>query len=891
MPFQNSALSRIGSNLTDGGLRVTLSSDVGKSVLIIGSASDGPVNVPVRLADIGGIRNAYVVFGDASKGTLLHTAYEAQHSNRKAKDIRLLRISNGNEAFLSLKERAVPDTTVKEESYWFGDTPILQIEDVLVLTALYPGQIYNRVSIRSETGDGDTHPKSQYIVIYNPKTAVESWYSFDYTSFTTDVDCHTVQDLADAINADSNMNTILNAEVRTLHAEFEMKLSDPANAGNTLYDEGIVRDSNGYIKITLSTRTPIYVTSGPVQSGIGEVTVTGGAANVPTVGNLIDRIVSMYELKEFTETLELKGLSTGVLSNVPIKGSDALGTETLIRYIQTTFANEYDTAQILLYYRGITVDTIEATSTMAYTFSSEVCPDDGLIWGYYGPTQAMVVANTLQARSVVSGEWSSFHLYATASGLQYEVPSGDYKLAYDTGDEEVTLTFDTAKVPPVGTLLTCDYNAVVEDLSSEAGSLTAVLASEDWHQYFVAGKAITFGTALPADASFRYRYKYVFEEGADFVVTSDATYKNNVIQFSNLATQPELSGSLDAAPVTVGFDYYYLPEWLYLPQVKTLAGGTDGVNMDNAEKYEALDTAFKSVADYPVSYVVLAGMYFDDVKTVYDPRTGTPTVVNAGFVDLLHTYLEELTGSTSETVGVISVQPADSNTPTAIANWVTNLTVVDAADTNRAANKLASFGSKYISIVAMEPVFSNEAAFVPYVGTGEGVYAGLLSSLPVNTAPTNKNVFGVVGLRYNLSGGSDGQLDKLTSARLATLRQNQTGDIVTTAGVTAAAAGSDYAREMTRNVVFEAMALVRVVCEPFLGEGNSPQIRAAMETAINAGLQKMVDMNPPALQAYDFTLKSTATDQVNGVVNIDLVLVPVFELREIRVTVKLRAQL
>jgi len=94
---------------------------------------------------------------------------------------------------------------------------------------------------------------------------------------------------------------------------------------------------------------------------------------------------------------------------------------------------------------------------------------------------------------------------------------------------------------------------------------------------------------------------------------------------------------------------------------------------------------------------------------------------------------------------------------------------------------------------------------------------------------------------------------------------------------------------MTRNVVFETMALVRAVCQPYLGEGNSLEVRNAMHTAINSGLQRMVENK--ALQAFDFEISSTPQDQVLGIVNIEMTLVPVFELREIRVTVKLRSQI
>jgi len=905
MPFNDSSLNRIGSNLIDFNLRVTAQADIGKSLLIIGTASDGPINVPIRVTEIGGLGAAADVFGDVSKGSLLHTAMEANRANRRAKDIRLMRISNGDQAVLCFKEVTIsgeygispPAKSVDEESYYCTSTPAVQMADVLCLTARYPGQIYNQVSVRAETGDGDFHPASQYVVIYNPKTAKESWFSYNYTDFDANVDCHTVEDLADAINADSNLNSIITATVKDLRAIFDLTVSDPNDPANTRCDVGISYDSNGYLKIKLSDITPMFYNDN-ANCCIETITTTGGTCNVPTAGDLIVQFNELYEIREYKESNEkLKGSTNCILDHIPVKGVSSIPTTTLIKYRSFT-DNEYETPQIVLHYRGIVIATITDTGTLAFEFASEICPDDGYADNLYcGVTDSMYMINYAaiganRSNVQLDNLQTTFHLYGTKSSLRYEIPSENYRCEYDPGTEIVTVSFCSGEyLPAIGTILSCDYDSCIDDLSSEAGTLTGCLSSNDWHTWFVSGKTLTFGKSLPGNASFRYRYKNKLEEGADFVVTSSIGRKNDVIQFTSLETQPDLSGSMDTSGTLLGFDYIYLPEWVNIGAVETLTGGTNGIDMNNFEKYEVLNEGLKVIQDYPTSYIVLAGIYFDDIKIVYDPETGTPLETNAGFHTLLHNHLVQLTGSTSETIGIISVKPADGNTPADIKAWVEKLVVTDASDPNRAANILSSFGSKYMDVVAGELIFSNEAAYIPYANTPEGLYGGLLSALPINTSPSNKTVHGVTNIRYLMSGGENGQLDRLTKARLVTFRQKQDGDIAIVSGITIAPAGSDYQREMTRNTVFESMALIRAVCEPFLGEGNSPQIRAAMETAINSALQKLVEMNPPALREYDFTIRSTAADQVLGIVNIDLVLVPVFELREIRVTVKLRTEL
>jgi len=896
MPFVDSSLSRIGSNLIDGGLRIATSASIGKSILIIGTSADGPVNIPIRLADIGGINRASEVFGSISRGSLLHTAIECGNANNSPKDIRLLRISGGNKSLLDLKEVVVGGTSANLESYDYSVVPAEQFASALVLEALYPGQVYNQVSVRYAGGDGIKHLASNYLVFYNPKTGIESWISYDAANFTTDVDVHTMQELADKINADPNLNTVIQATVQELEADYILSVSDPGYGGD--YSVGVTADSNGFFSVCLSQRTPIYATGSPAKAGISDVTVTGGSSNVPTTGNLIKQFLELYEIREKAERLSIVGRNYATLIEIPIKGSSAAETDTIIKYIgEANVAGEYATPQMILHYHNSLIGTITSGATYTYTFTSPVCPDDSINQKYFNASQSMVVINSLQARSVLAGEFSTVALKATRNNVTTVIPSGMYALAYAPATDTVTVTFDgptsalSGYLVP-GAVLTADYDTVVEDLTAEAGSRTAVLNAENWHLYFVSGKTITFGDTLPADVSLRYRFKNMLEEGSDFLVSSSSnSSRDDTIRFLNLESQPQISGTTDVAPARIGLRYLYDPQWVDVSTVQTLNGGTDGISMTNFRKYELLDAAFKTVSDYPVGIIVLAEIYADDTKLIYGVDSGTPTTVNAGFQNLFHTHLEALTGTTSETVGIMSIQPAASDKNTDISTWVDRLTRPDPTDPTRAANFLPAFGSKYITILAAEPIFSNEAAFVPYVGTAEGLYAGLLASLPINTSPTGKPIFGIAGLRYSLSGGVDGQLDRLTKARYVTFRLNQTGVPVVTAGVTFAPSGSDYQREMTRSIVFQVMAMIRQIVDPYLGEGNSMEIRNAMHTAINVGLQKLVEMKPPALQAYDFAISSTPDEQINGIVRIDLVLVPVFELREVRVTLKLKATL
>jgi hypothetical protein len=50
-------------------------------------------------------------------------------------------------------------------------------------------------------------------------------------------------------------------------------------------------------------------------------------------------------------------------------------------------------------------------------------------------------------------------------------------------------------------------------------------------------------------------------------------------------------------------------------------------------------------------------------------------------------------------------------------------------------------------------------------------------------------------------------------------------------------------------------------------------------------------MSMAGLRAFDFSISSTPNQQVLGIIEVDLILVPVFTIKKIRTTVKLRKSL
>lgn len=190
---------------------------------------------------------------------------------------------------------------------------------------------------------------------------------------------------------------------------------------------------------------------------------------------------------------------------------------------------------------------------------------------------------------------------------------------------------------------------------------------------------------------------------------------------------------------------------------------------------------------------------------------------------------------------------------------------------------------KYLDVVGGYAFLSNSTSSATYVASAAAVYAGFESTLPANSAPTNKILPGV-RLPYRIS---ISKLDSLAGYRYVML-QTKTKGVVISDAPSAARPDSDYTRRSTVNIVKECIDAVRAAAEPFLGEGLSGARFAALDTAIDRALSKL--QKAGYIVRYDKLLSATASEKVLGKANLELVLVPAYELRQLTVYVALSAQ-
>ncbi len=148
-----------------------------KSVLILGTAADGPVENPIQLVRI---EDADVLFGgDKAGATLLRGVHEAVAAG--AGDIRMMRLGGSEVTYASLTLKDTTEVTPK---------------DVITIRGRYPGSVYHTVKVAVTAAD---------ITVTN-RAGVDHKYTLaDYT---------TVGALINAINADrtSDVGAVLAGE-------------------------------------------------------------------------------------------------------------------------------------------------------------------------------------------------------------------------------------------------------------------------------------------------------------------------------------------------------------------------------------------------------------------------------------------------------------------------------------------------------------------------------------------------------------------------------------------------------------------------------------------------------------------------------------------------------
>lgn len=172
---------------------------------------------------------------------------------------------------------------------------------------------------------------------------------------------------------------------------------------------------------------------------------------------------------------------------------------------------------------------------------------------------------------------------------------------------------------------------------------------------------------------------------------------------------------------------------------------------------------------------------------------------------------------------------------------------------------------------------------------GAAAYAGLITSLAPQSSTTNKSLGGVTSQKLL----SRTQANDLTGTRHVTMYSRSNG-LTIASGVTGAHyvsryVKSDYTRLTTVRITHAAVDLIRSIANKYIGEANNAPQMNALDAEIDQVLLSMKGAG--ALRAYNFSIASTPDQRVLGELDINLTLVPAFEITQINLVVSLAKEL
>ena len=332
-----------------------------------------------------------------------------------------------------------------------------------------------------------------------------------------------------------------------------------------------------------------------------------------------------------------------------------------------------------------------------------------------------------------------------------------------------------------------------------------------------------------------------------------------------------------------------------------LEGGEDGVVVTANQMFEALSGkrnqegylveqgAYQILENYNVDYIYPAGVYANMKQTV-NPHSS--------FHNELALVCAVLTYRTKMTHGFIDVKPNSNTTLVGIQQYVDKLLAYDNTHymmdaegndiVDKEGNKM-DIGWYTSVVVGPEPVMVSDTLGT-YYGSPAIAYAALNASLKPQSAPTNKALPGVKGMKYKFS---NKQMNDLIGNRMVVFKLKNEGTTTASSapyvvdGCTAGAEGCDYARLSTVKIVTDVVDQIREVADPFIGEPNTVEQRNALSALISKRLGNLLEQGE--IQYYEFEINATIQQVVLGECSIALTLVCPMELRKITTVVALRA--
>lgn len=276
--------------------------------------------------------------------------------------------------------------------------------------------------------------------------------------------------------------------------------------------------------------------------------------------------------------------------------------------------------------------------------------------------------------------------------------------------------------------------------------------------------------------------------------------------------------------------------------------------------------------------------YDREEKLFYDDSLHLPYTTTDNFARQLAQHCLYTSLKTYPTHGIIGCERLASISLSTIASRIDEICSMNLDMYAKKSNGNNMLDSKNIphpigrclSITFMQYTITTGNGY-NYISSGAAGYAGMISTLDPDKSSTNQAIK-INELMFTLS---NYQLTKLNSAGIVCCRESTNGMVVVD-GITQAPTSSAYRRLSTTKIINAVGRILKKVIEPYIGLPQTLAYLNSMETAIKSALNKIVGV---LINDYSYEIITDSNAAKLGIVKIDYVIVPAYEIREVRNTV------
>ena len=882
----------------DGGLQLTTSTtdtSSTKSLLILGTAIDGPVNEPVKIDET----TVAKVFGEEidengfPNGTTL-TKYARQAFKNGFDDVRCMRVT-GSQAYTILSngvtDDSIDEVNVVEKEAW-GTGKIYANEVNIHYTynksGIFPGASED-IAVSTDGGETTVNPDVNGNTFrFNPFSGIDIIRGSVYPDQTIDLvirPWNLVAGTADGTIADAGIQKTVKYEGQTttdgkiVVAPVSYESNDcEFSVGNNDTSAPIPVNTNGVVKVTrdayvdnTDSENPVNVDAVDVQFTVtkqdGNREITVSDADAPADATYTVETVQYYKGQEnvaiamndivdgnFDSSITVDGANTVVFpeSCVDVPLNIERGSDVAIADVKLLINNGQDSVDLEYTTEDITIDGKPFKRVKVSSFDFEY-------------SIATVTAGTIQVKYTYN-----LHQYYEFE-LKFKSQFGGS--IYKDATVEVTKETEGSKTYTVITFTKPSVKRVTSTIDTISYSSKFIKTVDD----------LILAMKNDSNNLNMFDVEIVKGEGTDSIDLLDATAGPVAFTYGG---EDGVNPTNDEMFIALSGERYTMAD-----VGTTLVEGSNVKVTTDMVGYLKVQGAYQILENYNVDYIYPAGIYADSVQSV-NPQSD--------FQRELALLCAVLTYRTKMTHGFIDVKPNSNTTLVGIDKYVSNLIngrsntyymldadgeIVYDEDDNP-----MDIGWYTSVVVGPEPVMQSPKTGT-YYGSPAIAYAALNAVIEPASAPTNKAIRNVQGMKFKFS---NKQMDALVGARYVVFKLKNEG--VNTAasstpyvvdGCTAGAVNCDYARIATVKILQDVVDQIREVADPFIGEKNTLAQRNALSALISKRLGKLVELEE--IQSYAFEISSSIQQQLLGEATIALEIVPAFELRKITTVVALRA--